>query len=174
MSKPVNIYVKKRIQLGNLNFKQIQMLAIGNAGLKSIKARTAKALDAEDKPAKLKSKACAKIKSRNGLRNVKDLRGTGKMYTDAIAKYRGREAKRKNKLKNVGHLMDQILVRKVSENRAYIVEPSTAPGRMKARGNAEMLRFSPTDSKNISAVARKAFETVKRNLVKVYAKKPNA
>ena len=57
MSKPVNIYVKKRIQLDNLNFKQIQMLAIGNAGLKSIKGRTKKALDAEDKPAKLKSKS---------------------------------------------------------------------------------------------------------------------
>lgn len=174
MSKPVNIYVKKRIQLGNLNFKQIQMLAIGNAGLKSIKERTKKALDAEDKPAKLKSKSWAKIKSRRGLRNVKDLRGTGQMYTDAIAKYRGREPKRKNKLKNVGHLMDQILVRKVSENKAYIVQPTTVPGRIKAWAHREMLRFSPTDSKNISAVARKAFETIKRNLVKTSIGKPNA
>ena len=104
---------------------------------------------------------------------MKDLRGTGQMYTDAIAKYRGREAKRKNKLKNVGHLMDQILVRKVSRialHRGTVY----GTGRMKARGNAEMLRFSPTDSKNISAVARKAFETVKRNLVKTYIGKPNA
>jgi hypothetical protein len=174
MSKPVNIYVKKKLQLGKLNFSQRQMLAVGNAGLNSIKARTKKALDAEDKPAKLKSKAWAKIKSRNGLRNVKDLRGTGKMYTDAIAKYRGREAKRKNKLKNVGHLMDQILVRKVSENRAYIVEPSTAPGRMKARGNAEMLMLSPTDQRAIKDAAGRAFTKIKNGLVKVYAKKPNA
>jgi len=174
MSKPVNIYVKKKLQLGKLNFSQRQMLAVGNAGLNSIKARTKKALDSEDKPAKLKSKAWAKIKSRNGLRNVKDLRGTGKMYTDAIAKYRGREAKRKNKLKNVGHLMDQILVRKVSENRAYIVEPSTAPGRMKARGNAEMLMLSPTDQRAIKDAAGRAFTKIKNGLVKVYAKKPNA
>ncbi len=174
MSKPVNIYVKKKLQLGKLNFSQRQMLAVGNAGLNSIKARTKKALDAEDKPAKLKSKSWAKIKSRNGLRNVKDLRGTGKMYTDAIAKYRGREAKRKNKLKNVGHLMDQILVRKVSENRAYIVEPSTAPGRMKARGNAEMLMLSPTDQRAIKDAAGRAFTKIKNGLVKVYAKKPNA
>jgi len=174
MSKPVNIYVKKKLQLGKLNFSQRQMLAVGNAGLNSIKARTKKALDSEDKPAKLKSKAWAKIKSRNGLRNVKDLRGTGKMYTDAIAKYRGREAKRKNKLKNVGHLMDQILVRKVSENRAYIVEPSTAPGRMKARGNAEMLMLSPTDQRAIKDAAVRAFTKIKNGLVKVYAKKPNA
>ena len=174
MGKPVNIYVKKKLQLGNLNFKQIQMLAIGNAGLKTIKGRTKKALDAEDKPAKLKSKSWAKIKSRHGLRSVKDLRGTGQMYTDAIAKYRGREAKRKNKLKNVGHLMDQILVRKVSENRAYIVEPSTAPGRMKARGNAEMLMLSPTDQRAIKDAAGRAFTKIKNGLVKVYAKKPNA
>lgn len=174
MSRPVSIYVKKRLTLGNLNFKQIQMLAIGNAGLNSIKARTKKALDAEDKPAKLKSKSWAKIKSRNGLRNVKDLRGTGKMYSGKIAEFRGRVAKTKNKLKNVGHLMEQITVRKVSESKAFITEPTTAPGRMKARGNKEMLRFSPTDAKNIRAVARKAFETVKRNLVKTSIGKPNA
>lgn len=174
MSRPVNIYVKKRLTLGNLNFKQIQMLAIGNAGLNSIKARTKKALDAEDKPAKLKSKSWAKIKSRNGLRNVKDLRGTGKMYSGKIAEFRGRVAKTKNKLKNVGHLMDQILVRKVSENRAYIMEPSTAPGRMKARGNADMLMLSPTDQRAIKDAAGRAFTQIKNKLVKVYAKKPNA
>jgi hypothetical protein len=174
MGKPVNIYVKKKLQLGKLNFSQRQMLAVGNAGLNSIKARTKKALDAEDKPAKLKSKSWARIKARHGLRNVKDLRGTGQMYTDKIAAFRGRVAKTKRKLKNVGHLIDQILVRKVSENRAYIVEPSTAPGRMKARGNAEMLMLSPTDQRAIKDAAGRAFTKIKNGLVKVYVKKPNA
>jgi hypothetical protein len=112
MGKPVNIYVKKKLQLGKLNFSQRQMLAVGNAGLNSIKARTKKALDAEDKPAKLKSKSWARIKARHGLRNVKDLRGTGQMYTDKIAAFRGRVAKTKRKLKNVGHLIDREKKRK--------------------------------------------------------------
>lgn len=172
MSKPVNIYVKKKLELGKLNFTQRQMLAVGNAGLNSIKARTKKALDAEDKPARLKSRAWAKIKSRNGLRNVKDLRGTGQMHTDRIAAFRGRVAKTKRKLKNVGHLIDQILVRRVSENRAYIVEPTTAPGRMKARGNAEMLMLSPTDQRAIKDAAGRAFAQIKSGLIKVYARKP--
>lgn len=172
MSKPVNIYVKKKLELGRLNFNQKQMLSVGNAGLNSIKARTKKALDAEDKPAKLKSKSWARIKARHGLRNVKDLRGTGQMHTDRIAAFRGRVAKTKRKLKNVGHLIDQILVRRVSENRAYIVEPTTAPGRMKARGNAGMLMLSPTDQRAIKDAAGRAFAQIKSGLIKVYARKP--
>jgi hypothetical protein len=172
MSKrPVNVYVKRKLELGRLDYDQLRMYALGNTGLNAIKARTKKALDSEDRPAKLKSKAWAIIKSRKGLRNVKDLRGTGMMFTHAIAKFRGREAKRKNKLKHVGHLMDQIMVRKVSQNRAYIVEPTTAPGRMKARGNSDMLMLSPKDQKAIKDAAARIFSENKKGLVKVRARK---
>ena len=67
--------------------------------------------------------------------------------------------------------MDQIMVRKVSQNRAYIVEPTTAPGRMKARGNSDMLMLSPKDQKAIKDAAARIFSEIKKGLVKVRARK---
>lgn len=193
MSKPVNIYVKKKLELGRLNFSQRQMLAVGNAGLNSIKARTARAYDASDKRAAplkpsfrikrnkdgsvkervpLGYSRWARIKKSRGLKPIRDLRGTGQMYSDAIAKARNRVATRANKLKNVGHMISQIMVRKVSETRAYIVEPTTVPGRVKARANADMLMMSPNDIKHMMDAAGRAFSDVKKRLVKIYVKKP--
>ena len=43
MSKrPVNVYVKRKLELGRLDYDQLRMYALGNTGLNAIKARTKK------------------------------------------------------------------------------------------------------------------------------------
>ncbi len=152
MSRTVNIYVKKQLRLDRLTLPQRAMYNLGAIALNSIRQRVARAHDLNDAPAPpLKSKSWIRIKKARGLRPIRDLCGTGMMSTGTIAQYRRRTLKRKSKLKSVGHLMDQIAVRKVSDNMAWITEPPTDAGRIKARGNREMLGFSRS---NIAVVLR--------------------
>ena len=167
MAGTVRVYVKKQLRLDLLSFSQRQMWALGNAGLDSIKGRVAKARGPEDTPAApLKSKSWANIKKSMGLRPIRDLHGTGKAWPQKI---KGRRRK-KWALQNVGHLMDQLAVRRVAENKAFIDEPTTRFGRIKARAQKSMLMFSPQNRKDIYNAARLLLSESVSKLVRAYNK----
>jgi len=169
MSKTVNIYVKRQIRLDLLSFKQRQMYDLGNAALGSIKERVARAYGPNDAPAPpLKSESWKRIKKHFGGRPIRDLEGNGMMLQSTIRHYRDKRSKGKFKinLQYVGHLMDQLSVRKVSDNQAFIVEPTTVAGRIKARGNREMLGFSPRNCAVIYQAATKILGELTKKMVK--------
>ena len=190
MSKTVQVYVKRQIRLDLLNFKQRQMYDLGNKALESIKTRVARAYgpnDAAAPPLKnsyylkynkdgsvdridLGYSSWANIKKGFGGRPIRDLEGNGMMLESTIRHYRNRKQKVRGRwkfnLKYVGHLMEQISVRKVSDNRAFIVEPTTIPGRIKARGNREMLGFSPRNCVEIWREGMKILGDLKTKMVK--------
>lgn len=166
MGRAVNVYVKRQLRLDLLSIPQRKMYELGNAALESIRERVAKARNVQDAPAApLKSERWKRIKKAKGLKPIRDLRGTGMMWPE-------KGGKRKPKLKPVGHLMDQIAVRKVSDNRAHILEPSTRAGRMKARAaaNRAMLGFSPFNRRVIIARAQDILNNLKDKLVKTAAR----
>ena len=170
MSQTVRVYVKKSLRLDLLNIPQRQMYDLGVAGLGTVKQRVAKAYGMADAPAApLKSESWKRIKKSKGLKPIRDLHGTGMMYTSNIAAFRNRVMKRKSKLKSVGHLMDQLLVRSVSSNRAVIPEPTTDAGRMKARRNRDMLGFSPFNRQVIVQAAQKALDRLKGTIIKQFS-----
>ncbi|MBN1567930.1 MAG: hypothetical protein JXA73_08775 [Acidobacteria bacterium] len=162
MARAVNIYVKKQLRLDLLNVPQRAMYDIGNAALGAIRRRVARAYDADDRPAEpLKSRSWKHIKKHKGLKPVRDLHGTGMMWPE---NYKG--GKRKPRLKFVGHLMDQIAVRRVSDNQAFITEPSTRAGRLKARRHKAMLLFSPSDRAIIMRYAKVILSRITAKLIR--------
>ena len=188
MAKTVNVYVKRKIQLGNLTVKQREMWALGNAALASIKTRVGRAIGPDDQPAPplkhsfrikrdkdgniidkipLGYSRWGRIKKSRGLKPIRDLHGTGTMSTYQIASFRGRTLKKRSRIKNVGHLMDQLTVRKVGDNKAVITEPTTDAGRMKARGNRSMLGFSPFNTQEIVKAAKLLLSDIKNKLIRV-------
>jgi hypothetical protein len=169
LSKVVNVYVKKALRLDLLSPKQLDMYRVGQVGLRSILDRVSKAHGADDKQAPpLKSKKWTRIKKAAGLRPIRDLWGTGMMMSQGIWEYRnkrkGKVFKGKDALKHVGHMQQQIAVRRVSDNRVDIVEPSTTAGRIKARGNRDMLLLSPNDKAALFEELKKRFGT--KHLIK--------
>jgi hypothetical protein len=160
----VNIYVKKQLRLDMLTIPQRKMYDIGVAGLESIKQRVAKAYAVTDSPAApLKSESWKRIKKSRGLKPIRDLHGTGMMWPE-------KGGKRKPKLKNVGHLMDQLSVRKVSDNRAYISEPTTRAGRIKARRNRDMLGFSLYNRAAILRAVQVVIGDIKGKIIKTISR----
>jgi hypothetical protein len=160
----VNIYVKKQLRLDLLTIPQRKMYDIGVAGLESIKQRVAKAYGVTDSPAApLKSESWKRIKKSRGLKPIRDLHGTGMMWPE-------KGGKRKAKLKNVGHLMDQLSVRKVSDNRAYISEPTTRAGRVKARRNRDMLGFSLYNRAAILRAVQVVIGDIKNKIIKTISR----
>lgn len=106
----VRIYVKKQIQIANLNFNQRQMLKLGTVAVANVKSRVQDALQSDDSKAKPLNKAYAITKSkRTGRRAFRDLTNTGDM------------------LRN-------FQVRTVSQNAAY-ASNTTVRDRQKARSN---------------------------------------
>jgi hypothetical protein len=164
MARAVNIYVKRTLRLDLLNIPQRKMYEIGNVALESIRERVARARGVNDAPADpLKSESWKRIKMSKGLRPIRDLHGTGMMWPQ---KSSGGKRKKKWALKNVGHLMDQLSVRKVTDNQAFITEPTTRPGRIKARAHREMLGLSPFNKSQISAKTGAIVTAMKSKLVK--------
>jgi len=74
---------------------------------------------------------------------------------------------KKGRLKNVGHLLDQILVRSVSNNTANIEEPSTQYGRWKARAKANraMLMLSPSNRRDVINAFQQVLNAAVKQLV---------
>ena len=160
----VNIYVKKSLRLDLLSPKQLDMYRVGQVGLTSILNRVSKAYGSDDKKAPpLKSRSWIAIKKYAGLRPIRDLWGTGMMMARPMWEYRnkrkGKDFSGKDALKHVGHMQEQIMVRRVSDNRVDIVEPTTTAGRIKARRNRDMLLLSPNDKKAVFAELKKRFGT---------------
>lgn len=139
----VRVYVKKQIQIANLNFNQTQMLKLGTVGVGNVKARVQAALQADDSAAKPLGKGYAIQKTKAlGKRAVRDLTFTGDM------------------LRN-------FQVRTVSQNAAY-ASNSTVRDRQKARANnlIEMnyrgsqfgwVAFSPKNIADTVASAQRIF-----------------
>jgi hypothetical protein len=130
MMPAISIYVKKQISVNRLNFKQHQMLKIGNVGVAAVKNRAVAALGPHDSPARPLTKRYAIRKTRLGKGNRRNLTFTGS-------------------------LLRNLQVRSVTENRAR-AGLSTRKGRIKAWINQRIepwLVFSP---KNRSAVIEAA------------------
>ena len=165
MAQTVRVYVKKQLRLDLLSVPQRQMYQLGVAGLASIKRRVSNAYGGNDGPAPpLVNKRWMRIKKAKGLRPIRDLRGTGMMWPE-----NAKAGKRKPKLKFVGHLMEQMAVRKISgDNRVFIDEPTSRYGRKKARNlrNRAMLGFSPSDKATIIRNARVLLRELKSRMVR--------
>jgi hypothetical protein len=160
MAQNVRIYVRKQIRLDRLNFSQRNMYTLGQVTLRSVLNRVSHARNAQDQAAApLKNEIWKRIKMSRGLRPIRDLRGTG-MMTQKTGNKKGR-------LKNVGHLLDQILVRSVSNNTANIEEPSTQYGRWKARAKANraMLMLSPSNRRDVINAFQQVLNAAVKQLV---------
>jgi hypothetical protein len=135
----VRVYVKRQLRFDLLDFNRQQMYRLGVFGVAEVLGRVRKAIGPEDGPAKpLKYKYYAKVKSRFGLSNKRDLWGFG----------RG------------GHMLDNLKVRTVGTNdvRAGF---STKRARDKAAGNTRIqpfLVFSPSNVRRVSDTALKIFQ----------------
>src|SRR5581483_12244142 len=89
--KGVRVYVKKQIVLDRLSYSQQDMLKLGTVAKVQIKNRVALGIGPTDGPAKPLSKKWAAIKRNMHLKPVRDLRGTGYAFGNALT----RAAKRK-------------------------------------------------------------------------------
>jgi hypothetical protein len=159
MPKWVSIYVKKQLRLDKLTISQQEMYRLGQVGLASIKSRVTAARGPNDSAApRLKSKSWIRIKVAKGLKPVRDLRGTGRMSTAVTAGYRHKALKRKAQLRDVGHLLDQLLVRRVKDDAVSIEEPTSLPGRIKARGNSAMLQLSQANLRAVYAECKRILQ----------------
>jgi hypothetical protein len=188
MAPFVRVYIKKKLTLNHLTIGQREMYEVGRTALQSIKRRVAAAIGSNDAPAPpLKTRRArrwseskmqfvesgpprsgwARIKMKYGLRPVRDLHGTGLMWSGKIAEYTHRELKKKSKLKNVGHLMDQLLIRRVSDKAVIIDEPSQIAGRMKALANRDMLLLSPNDCATIDQAVKYIVQSKVRHMKRV-------
>ena len=161
----VKIYVKKRLVFDRLTFPQRDMFRLGTAGLVAVKKRVRAALNLADAPASpLRSNSWIRIKKAKGLRPVRDLWGTG---LAAIS----RSKKRKARLKHVGHMLDNLRVRTVSDNLARSGFAQYA-ARVKARANQRRepwLGFSPKDQAYVLQIARRIFSDAVKRLVRTKA-----
>lgn len=132
-------YQGVRVRLRGFGFKKIHHLRLLLEGLRSIKARLAKAVDENDSRTKPLSKGYAIFKSRAGKGNQRNLRFSGA-------------------------LLDGIKPRYADDQQA-IADATGQLGRMKARIYRDLLRFSPNDQ----AVMRKvADELFKENVEQVF------
>jgi hypothetical protein len=82
MAGSVRIWQKRRLRLDLLTFRQRDMVAIGAAGLLSVKKRLREARGPADGPAKPLSKRYAIYKSKRHRGNRRDLWLTGKMLAN--------------------------------------------------------------------------------------------
>ena len=162
----VNVYVKRKLRLDMLSVPQRQMYDLGVVGLDAMKRRTANAYGIDDRPAAPLKPKWKNIKKYKGLKTVRDLRGTGMMWPE-----NRKAGKRKARLKFVGHLMDQLLVRRVGDNEVHIPEPGSRYGRMKARNkrNRAMLGFSPADRQIIMRRFRGVIRSMAQKLIRPMA-----
>jgi hypothetical protein len=164
MAQMVRVYVKKQLRLEKLTVMQKEMYALGNAGLASIVTRVSSAKGSNDQPAAPLKESWRRIKLSRHLKPVRDLRGTGMMWPK-----KSKAAKpRKPRLQNVGHLLDQIKVRAVSDYMARIEEPTTRAGRIKARAHRDMLLFSPKDKETVRMAAQRILNGIKNRLINVF------
>lgn len=138
----VRIYVKKQMRLDRLNFRQGEMFKIGNVGLAAVKNRLAAAQGPSDSSAKPLTKRYAIRKTRLGKGNRRNLAFTGGM-------------------------LQNLLVRTVSENRAK-ASLSTRKDRIKAWANQkreEWLVFSPKNKATVMEATQKVLAEMKGRLL---------
>lgn len=138
----VRIWQKKQICIDHLNFKQSQMMKIGNVGVAAVKNRVSAALGPNDAPAKPLSKRYAIKKSVWGKGNRRNLTLSGDM------------------LRN-------FQVRTVSENRAK-ASNSTRKDRIKAWINSKIepwIVFSPKNRGSVLEATNRLFREMIPRLI---------
>lgn len=140
MAASIRLYVKRKLRLDRLNFKQREMYEIGEAGLKDVKRRIAAAQGPQDAPAKPLGRGYAIWKTKQGLGNRRNLRVTGAM-------------------------LDNLSLRTVTENSAK-ANFTTVKQREKAQANTKkeaFVVFSPANKKVVYDKAGQVFkDRVKR------------
>lgn len=140
----VRIFVKGIRQIGNLSFKQHQMLKVGTVGLSAVKNRVQSGQNASDRAAKPLTKGYA-------IRKSKAL---------------GKKAKRD--LTFTGGLLRNLQVRTVSTNTAQ-ARPSTRRDRVKGLANARVepwLVFSKGNERSVLKAFQQIFAENVRHLVR--------
>lgn len=134
MSASVRVYFKKEIRLDRLSFQQQDMLKLGTVATAAVKNRVRAAQGPNDGPAKPLAVGYAKFKSRRGLKNRRDLWGTGFALSGQLtrAKKRPKVGKR-----FIGHMLDDLRVRTVTGDTVRIGLSQFAA---RAKGLANQLR----------------------------------
>ena len=133
----VRVYQKKQLRLDRLNFRQSEMYKIGNVGVAAVKNRLAASQGPNDGPAKPLTKRYAIWKTKQGKGNRRNLTLTGNM-------------------------LQNLLVRTVSENRAK-ASNSTRKDRIKAWVMYKIepwIVFSPKNQIAVRESAQRVFKAM--------------
>lgn len=139
------VYVKKQLRLDLLSWQQREMLLLGTTAVNQVKLRLAKGQNANDVPAKPLGKRWAAIKRNMHLKPLRDLRGSGFAFGNALSRAKKR---RKTGKRFVGHMLDEFKVRTVGQNFAKAGVSSYAAS-VKALGNnlrEVWIALSPTNA----------------------------
>lgn len=128
-----------RVRLRGFGLRKIQHLKILGVGLKSIKARLARAVGQDDAPTEPLTKRYAIRKTRAGKSNRRDLNLTGQLLEGIKPRY--------------------------SDDYRAIADATGRKGRMKARLYRDLLMFSPRDQVDMGRIATVLFkESVQRTM----------
>lgn len=140
----VRVYVKKKIEVGRLNFGQQAMLKVGTVGLAAIKDRVKRAINPNDAPAKPLTRryAMRKMKLRGTVQKLNN-GGEGGGVINSLTN--------KRDLHFTGALMRNLTVRTVSEHKALAAWTSRLQ-RLKAANNNRLDRFIDFSPRNVSDV----------------------
>ena len=161
----IRVIQKGKPVFQQLSFRQQDMVRLATVGVASILERTRLGRGPTDGPAKPLSQSYARFKLRRGLIPRRDLRGTGMFPVKA----RGRGAKLKKAVTRfVGHMMDNLSVRTVSDNIAT-AGFTTLAARTKAQANNQREPFLVWSPKNRAAVmeaARQIFRAATDKLLR--------
>ena len=150
----VKVYAKKRVRFAELTFNQQEMLKLGTVAVSSLVNRARLGLNLADAPAKPLRQSYARVKRRLGLIPRRDLTGSGFWI------FRKSETRRSKSGKVfIGHMLDNLSVRTVSNNaaRATLTSPRQ---RLKALANQRRelwLGFSPKNIRDIAVAFRRLF-----------------
>lgn len=140
----VRVYVKRKIEVGRMNFGQRAMLKVGTTGLAAIKDRVKRAINPQDGPAKPLSKRYAIRKMR--LRGtIQKLNEGGSGVVQSLTN--------KRDLHFTGSMMRNLTVRSVSEYKALAAWTSRLQ-RLKAANNQRLDRFIDFSPRNVDAVTK--------------------
>jgi hypothetical protein len=126
----IKCYVKRRLELGRLNFSQRQMFLLGNIALGNVMNRISLAQGPADTPAKPLKKPYAIRKTKYGLGNKRNLYYTGRMKR-------------------------AVSVRSVSETSARAF-PTTRHARLAGHANTRIEPWLVYSPKNRMAVVKSA------------------
>jgi len=170
MAQSFRIYQKGKLVFDQLSFRQQDMVKIGTVGVAAVIERVLLGRGPTDGPAKPLRNWYARLKQRKGLIPRRDLMGTGFMHVKQLQKGKLRISKKTALLggRFVGHMMDNLSLRTVTENSAKAGFTQNV-ARIKAQANEKrepFVTFSPKNREAVTSAAAQIFRERIKTLVK--------